>query len=430
MRSLFNSNWDATDQLVLLRFSGLLLKIGLTFFAAETFGLSLNSPLLYWSLGVEALYLLFSFRLRESASRNESSLFIALVFDTLFWISWLYLTGGATNAFISLLLLPIAIAAVTLPKWAPWTLTFLSTIAYSLMIFYVQESPMAHHGMDMSSHYLGMWFNFLISSLVLTTSVAYIAQRMRKQDVELSFMREAQLRQEKLLALGTASAQMAHQLATPLASLRLLVDEAAEEAQELGLEDSSILSEMNGALQRCEKTLHSLRAATEAIREEKQSLQTANELLNTLQQQVLLFMPQVKLELTLLEDDQYESSSILTDASLLPAMMSLVENAASASLDNIGDARVKVSVVIAAQSQRLCISVKDYGIGISKEMRAQVGHQLIESEQGMGMALLLSHASFERLGGQLLLGSVVNGGTVAEVSFPLQLDAALIKADE
>ena len=107
---------------------------------------------------------------------------------------------------------------------------------------------MKHHGMDMSSHYLGMWFNFLISSLVLTTSVAYIAKRMRKQDVELSFMREAQLRQEKLLALGTASAQMAHQLATPLASLRLLVDEVVEETpkQETGL--TPILSEMDSAL--------------------------------------------------------------------------------------------------------------------------------------------------------------------------------------
>ncbi|MFT5790624.1 MAG: hypothetical protein ACI8SJ_002753 [Shewanella sp.] len=68
------------------------------------------------------------------------------------------------------------------------------------MIFSVPESQMKHHGMDMSSHYLGMWFNFLISSFVLTTSVAYIAQRMRKKDVELSFMREAQLRQEQLLA--------------------------------------------------------------------------------------------------------------------------------------------------------------------------------------------------------------------------------------
>ncbi|MCL1056724.1 HAMP domain-containing histidine kinase [Shewanella gelidimarina] len=425
IRTLFNSNLGVTDQLALLRLGGLLLKIGLTFFAAETFGLSLSSPVLYWGICLEALYLAFTFRLREPISRIESGLFIVLLLDTVFWISWLYFTGGATNAFISLLLLPIAFAAITLPKWAPWTLTLLSTVAYSLMIFSVPESAMKHHGMDMSSHYLGMWFNFLISSLVLTTSVAYIAQRMRKQDVELSFMREAQLRQEKLLALGTASAQMAHQLATPLASLRLLVDEAVEEAQEQGRNDSPVLSEMNSALQRCEQTLNSLRAATESIREQKQSIVTANTLLQTLEQQVLLLMPEVQLELTLFDIEtlkQHGSTSVLSDASLLPAVMSLVENAASASLAETGDERVTVSAMIAPQSQRLCISVRDYGIGISKAMRAQVGHQLIESEQGMGMALLLSHASFERLGGRLLLGSTASGGTIAEVSFPLQLD--------
>ncbi|QQX80742.1 HAMP domain-containing histidine kinase [Shewanella sp. KX20019] len=425
MKNLFNSHLGATDQLAFLRFAGLLLKLGLIFFAAETFALSLSSPLLYWGMCFEALYLAFTFKLREPIARMESGLFIVLLLDTLFWISWLYFTGGATNAFISLLLLPIAFAAITLPKWAPWTLTLLSTVAYSLMIFSVPESQMKHHGMDMSSHYLGMWFNFLISSLVLTTSVAYIAQRMRKQDVELGFMREAQLRQEKLLALGTASAQMAHQLATPLASLRLLVDEAVEEAQEHGHNDSPVLSEMNGALQRCEQTLHSLRTATESIREQKQSIVTANTLLQTLQQQVLLLMPQVKLELTLLDVEtinQHASTSVLSDASLLPAMMSLVENAASASLAETGDPRVTVSAVIAAEGQRLCVSVRDYGSGISKQMRAQVGHQLIQSEQGMGMALLLSHASFERLGGRLLLGSIASGGTVAEVSFPLHAD--------
>ena len=423
--SLFSRNLGATDQLALLRMAGLLLKLGLTFFAAETFGLSLSSPVLYWGMCLEALYLAFTFRLREPIARIHSGLFVVLLLDTVFWISWLYFTGGATNAFISLLLLPIAIAAITLPKWAPWTLTLLSTVAYSLMIFSVPESQMKHHGMDMSSHYLGMWFNFLISSLVLTTSVAYIAQRMRKQDVELSFMREAQLRQEKLLALGTASAQMAHQLATPLASLRLLVDEVVEEIPQQNSCLTPVLSEMDAALVRCEQTLNALRTATESIREQRQTLLSANQLLSTLQQQVLLLMPQVKLETILMNEvpQQQAKAKILTDVNLLPALMSLVENAASASLSEVGEQRVSISALISDKSQRLCILVKDQGLGISRKMHAQLGYELIESEQGMGMALLLSHASFERLGGRLLLAGLPEGGTVAEVSFPLQSDA-------
>lgn len=417
-KNLLIRNLGATDQLALLRFGALLLKIGLTFFAADTFGLSLTSPVLYWGMSLEALYLGFTFWHRSSIARLDNGFFIVLLIDTLFWISWLYFTGGATNAFISLLLLPIAIAAVVLPQWAPWALALLSTFAYSLMIFSVPESQMKHHGMDMSSHYLGMWFNFLISALVLTTSVAYIAQRMRKQEVELGYMREAQLRQERLLALGTASAQMAHQLATPLASLRLLVDEAVEEQTS----EPEILQEMNTALVRCEQTLNSLRMATESIREQRQSLLTAHELLSTLEQQVLLLMPEVTLELKFCERaaaPAAESAVIKTDASLLPALLALVENASSASQAHTGEARVVVSALVGGDSDRLCVSVKDFGAGIPKEMQLQLGRKLIESERGMGMALLLSNASFERLGGQLLLGSAKEGGTVAQVCFPV-----------
>ncbi|MGL5393403.1 MAG: sensor histidine kinase, partial [Shewanella sp.] len=225
MTKILGTSLQAADQVALLRTLGLLLQIGLTTFAADTFGLSLQMEPLLLVFALETGYLLLTLVLRKPLFTKESGLFIALVLDTLFWILWLYFSGSATNAFISLLLLPIALAAVTLPIWAPWTLSAMSTLAYSLMIFTAPDAQMQHHGMDMSSHYLGMWFNFVISALVITTSVALITKRMRRQDAQLAFMREGQLRQEQLLALGMASAQMAHQLATPLSTLRLLLDE-------------------------------------------------------------------------------------------------------------------------------------------------------------------------------------------------------------
>lgn len=162
MTKILGTSLPAADQVALLRTLGLLLQMGLTTFAADTFGLSLQMEPLVHVLVLETLYLSLTLVLRKPLFAKESGLFIALGLDTLFWISWLYFSGGATNAFISLLLLPIALAAVTLPIWAPWSLTAISTLAYSLMIFTVPESQMQHHGMDMSSHYLGMWFNFVI----------------------------------------------------------------------------------------------------------------------------------------------------------------------------------------------------------------------------------------------------------------------------
>ncbi len=406
-------NLNASDQLVALRTLGLALKLVLTFLAAQTFGLSVHSPAINYALMLEALYLVVTFSVRKPLQLSDSGLFIALLLDTAFWITWLYFTGGATNAFISLLLLPIAIAAVILPRWAPWTLTFISTLAYSLMLYSIPSDQMQHHGMDMGSHYLGMWLNFVISSLVLTTSVAFIAKRMRRQADELAYMREAQLRQEQLLALGTASAQMAHQLATPLSSLRLLVEEVAEESDT----NAPAVKEMNVALGRCEKTLADLRLATELIREQKKFEIRVDELLNQLEQQVSLFMPQVLLEIAL--DKKAECALIETDTSLLPAILSLIENAARASTDHMGLQKVSIKFNVDDIQACLRLRVRDYGSGIPSKLVSQLGHKLVDSPTGMGVALMLSHASFERLGGQLILGAHLEGGTVAEVTLPL-----------
>ncbi|WP_160793899.1 sensor histidine kinase [Shewanella insulae] len=387
----------------------LMLKLCLTFLFADTFGLSLHSPALNLTLILEAFYLSFTFWLRKPLLSSDSGLFIALVLDTLLWISWLYFSGGATNAFISLLLLPIAIAAVLLPFWAPWSLALLSNLAYGLMLFTMPESAMSHHGMDMQSHYLGMWVNFIISSLVLTTSVALLAKRMRRQDAQLAFMREAQLRQEKLLALGTASAQMAHRLATPLGSLRLLVDELQDEG------DGPVLQEMRTALAVCESTLTALRSATESIREGAQRLESVEQLLSGLSEQVNLLMPAVTLSLQ--SDEVLEKVQLRVDASLQPALLALIENGARASQEVTGEQ--KVTLWVQGHGDELVFGVRDFGSGIPPSLVQQLGHQIIEQPKGMGVALLLSHASLERLGGRLILGSHVDGGTVAQVYLPI-----------
>ncbi|MDP5146393.1 HAMP domain-containing sensor histidine kinase [Shewanella sp. ULN5] len=394
-----------------LRLIYLLLKLGLTFIAADLFGLSAPPALIYVLFFFEAVYVGLSFCFKNRYQYNEPLLFMSLVIDSLLLAAWLYLTGGATNAFISLLLLPIAVAAVALPQWAPWGLTLISTASYSLMIFVMPEHNMGDHTMDMRSHFLGMWFNFLISALIVTTSIAFIARKVRQKEAELNILREAQLRQEKLLALGTASAQMAHQLATPLASLRLLVDELHENQPVDG-----VLPDIEQALCRCEQTLTDLRSATQSIRENQQTNIIIPNLVDTLTQQILLLMPEVSLTTQI--DINDNTMSLNMDTNLLPALMSLIENAARASHENNADYQVELSATI--DNQYCCLSIRDFGTGISADLIAQIGENIIHDAKGMGVSLLLSHASLERLGGSLILHQHSDGGTVAKVLLPLK----------
>ncbi|MFK3976330.1 sensor histidine kinase [Shewanella vesiculosa] len=431
------------QQLALLRLVNWGLKIGLILFATDLFGLTTPPIALSYVLIIEACYVGFSYRFHRLSMNNNGLLFLTLLLDTLFWATWLYFTGGATNAFVSLLLLPIAISAITLPRWAPWYLTIVSTAFYTLMIVDISDEmrdpamahdmsqvPMTHtmqanqampvsHSMDMGSHYLGMWFNFVISALVLTVTVGFIAKRIRQKNAELRYLREAQLRQEKILALGTASAQMAHQLATPLATLRLLVDELFESANDA--EQTELISEMQQALNRCEVTLSDLRLATESIREHKLTHHPVNQLADMLIDQVNLLMPETQLNITL--TPQVEQGILYTDMSLLPALMALIQNGAQASQDNQHSAVVDINISL-SQPQELSITIRDYGVGIATHLLHTLGNNMVKSPKGMGIAVLLSHTSFERLGGKLYLKPHPDCGTEAIVTLPLSVQKA------
>ncbi|MGX9462324.1 ATP-binding protein [Shewanella sp. A14] len=435
---LFNAN---QHQFALLRLVNWLLKIGLIVFATDLFGLTTPPATLTYILIAEAFYVGFSYRFRRFCLDYKCFLFLTLILDTLFWAAWLFYTGGATNAFVSLLLLPIAIAATSLPRRAPWCLTVLSTLLYTIMFIRIPDLSMMRHNMssdhnmgssmNMSSHYLGMWFNFVISALVLTITVGYIAKRIRQKNAELVYLREGQLRQERLLALGTASAQMAHQLATPLSTLRLLLDELIDE---LGTQSSvkhelhdgdklspsnDLINEMQQALMRCEQTLSDLRLATESIREHNVAPQSIDRLVAMLTEQVSLLLPETDL-LTKIEPNQ-EQEIIASDMSLLPALLALIQNAAQASYEKTQTSRVDL-IIKRDNLTQISINIRDFGEGISKTLIDKLGHDVIDSPRGMGIAILLSHASFERLGGQLHLHHHADGGTVAVITLPLVIE--------
>lgn len=434
------------QQLALLRLVNWGLKIGLILFATDLFGLTTPPVTLSYVLIFEACYVGFSYRFHRLSMNNNGLLFLTLLLDTLFWATWLYFTGGATNAFVSLLLLPIAISAITLPRWAPWCLTIVSTIFYTLMIVDITEQnsgsvmdhdmsqmPINHvmqanqamaanhvmpasHSMDMGSHYLGMWFNFVISALVLTVTVGFIAKRIRQKNAELRYLREGQLRQEKILALGTASAQMAHQLATPLATLRLLTDELVDTHHDA--EQLELISEMQQALNRCEVTLADLRLATESIREQKLAQQRVDELVATLTEQISLLMPEAQLNISIAP--QVESRIVLTDMSLLPALMALIQNGIQASEGNQHQTCVDINIGL-SQPNQLSMTIRDYGVGIATHVLQTLGSNMVKSPKGMGIAVLLSHTSFERLGGKLYLKPHPECGTEAIVTLPLSV---------
>ena len=84
-----------------------------------------------------------------------------------------YLTGGAHNPLIILLLLPVMVAAATLQRRLIWAVCALATSAYSLLMEFHHDFPAPHHGTSgFDLHVQGMWYAFILSALLIAYFVA------------------------------------------------------------------------------------------------------------------------------------------------------------------------------------------------------------------------------------------------------------------
>ena len=140
-----------------------------------------------WNLGT--LVLLLTGLLDPAGSR---AVFTQLLAEVALLTALLYFSGGSSNPFVSLYLVPIALCATILQ--APYTiaLAVASIGAYSALM--VWNVPMAalqvghvHNGWNL--HIGGMWANFIVSTLVVVIFLSLLVRQSRVRAEELTRLR-------------------------------------------------------------------------------------------------------------------------------------------------------------------------------------------------------------------------------------------------
>jgi two-component system sensor histidine kinase RegB len=351
------------------------------------------------------------YRLKQTTEQaaNQTAILVQISADIVFLSLLLFFSGGATNAFVSLLLIPIAIAAVALP---PLLLAFVCVLAlcsYSILLSILPMSTM--HG-NMQGHFIGMGINFLFSTLVVALVVGKMARNNNQQALAIAAYRENLLKQEKITALGVASAQVTHQLATPIATVQLLSDELEE-----NFPNNSIIRDMQTQLGRCKDSLDDFRKQIFDIKEQVIKSMNCQLLFNEVIDNINVNNPEVNIKLPGVEHQILpQTARVSADAALLPAIMNLVNNAITASKQHQSN-QLSLSHLIADQQWHF--SIRDYGKGFSINALNNLGVQPVNSEYGFGMAVFLSHVSLEKLGGKLVLTNHQTGGALVTLSLPL-----------
>lgn len=372
---------------------------------------------LYWlalTIGTLALVNLgTAWRLRRPWPVSDLELLGQLGADVLLLTLALYLSGGATNPFVSLYLLPLTIAVIVLPAVHAWAVALLTGAAYSLLIYWHQPLAQehAHHqtrAFDL--HVLGMWVNFLLSAVLVVFFVGRMAASVRARERELAEARERALRDGHLVMLGTFAAGAAHELGTPLSTMAVVVNELEREhAREPALAED--LGTLRAQIGHCKRILTQLveragRARAEGVRRRPLDL-----VIEEAVERWKLLRPEASLRLRM--EGRGAIPHVAAEETLTQALVSMLNNAADASPED-----VELHCDWAQGAVKL--EIRDRGRGPSRDALRVAGREPYSEKapQGLGLGLLLASAAIERIGGTLALDNAAGGG-LARVTLPI-----------
>ena len=351
-------------------------------------------------------------RTRRPQPISEAEFFGHLLLDIAGLSCLLYFSGGATNPLISYYLVPVSIAAATLGRKLSWAVAALAFACYSLLLVFYQPIPAlvptTHHG-GFNLHVLGMWANFAVSAALIGYFLFSMAETLRHQQQQIAQQREEQLRDEQLLSVATLAAGAAHELGTPLNTMKLLVEDAlAGPAGHRALAEGD-LAVLDRQLDRCRETLKKLvRAAS--VPEHAQAAQPVRQYLLALLDAWRIIRPQTLATLKL--DPNCPDIAVIFHPAIEPALHNLLDNAADASPQIAVDAHWSQAI--------LTIRIRDFGPGIGPEQRQHLGQPgRSEKPHGLGLGLFLSHSTIGRHGGAVELRNAEGGGTLTRITLPL-----------
>jgi two-component system, sensor histidine kinase RegB len=366
-------------------------------------------------------------------------LFLQLSVDVLQLTVLLYYGGGSTNPFVSLYLLPLVIAAATLPRRQTWGMAALTLACYSLlMVWYVplpvgghaQHAPAAMQQMDHSqhnmvippatgtvvitspleeaftTHVLGMWLGFVISALVVAYFAVEMARAVRVRDAQLNRVREEILRNERIVSLGTQAAGAAHELGTPLSTMSVVIGEMRHDCSDPEQQDN--LSILNDQVRNCKRILDSLLAHAQ----ETSSELSLEEFIRTVLDEWQLLRPTVHYRFQV--KGLQPSPRVRADLALRSALLNLLNNAADAS-------PVEMDILLRWDEVNVTLEIHDHGPGLTSEVASRAGSVFFTTKQeGRGLGLFLANATLDRLGGSVRLSNREGGGATTEVILPLR----------
>lgn len=399
-----------SSRLVLLRWwwvAGLAVAV----LSAPTFlAIALPLPPLIAGLLLLAGFNLISQRRAAQRDFDTAELAAQLGIDLTGMSVLLYLTGGATNPLVSLLLLPVAIAALTLPGVWVAGITGIAIGAYSFLMLYSLPLAIADAERATRLHLAGMWLTFLVSSVLIAWFITRMTAAIRHRDAQLAEAREAALHNSQVVALGQLAAGAAHELGTPLATMNVLTGELLQDGR-LPEDAKQDLQLMHRQIALCKELIGGLTRRAGIGRAGDVQRVVVTDWLTGLLSRWRSLQPQASCACVI--DTPGDAPSVDATPALEQAVVNLLNNAAQV-------APQEMRVHLAWDAADIRIAVHDQGPGFPVDVLKYAGDEPVVSQtQGAGIGLWLTRAAVRQAGGRLELENPT-AGAVATLILPRQ----------
>lgn len=226
------SDWVRLRTLILLRWLAIAGQTGAVLAAHVLLEMRLPLDLCAAAIAASAAFNIISTVVHPENKRlSERDTALALLFDLGQLGVLLFATGGLTNPFAVLVLAPVTISATALTLRATLALSGAAAALISFLALVHLPLGLADGtALTLPGIYLaGMWAALLIG-------IVFLALYARRVTVETFTMSQALIatqmalaREQRLTALGGLVAATAHELGTPLATIKLVSGELARE---------------------------------------------------------------------------------------------------------------------------------------------------------------------------------------------------------
>jgi two-component system sensor histidine kinase RegB len=252
------TNWVRLRTLVILRWIAIAGQIGAIEAATHLFGIDLPLTLCYLVIALAALANLLGMAFWPGNKRlTEREGAGMLLVDIVQLSALLALTGGLNNPFALLILVPVTISATALRWRTTVALGVISILLVTLVtLWHVPLRVSEGLVMLMPRDFVfGFWLAIVIGVVFLAGFAQRVTSEVHAMSDALVATQLALAREQKLTALGGVVAAAAHELGTPLATIKLVSSEMMSELEGEHREDAQLIHDQAN---RCRDILRSM----------------------------------------------------------------------------------------------------------------------------------------------------------------------------